>query len=192
MPELQFNHDFEFEYGKITRVTPGIRRIVARNPGPFTGPGTSTYVIGTGEVCVLDPGPMLPDHIDALLEGLIDEQISHILVTHTHIDHSPASRLLKARTGAPVFAFGAHSMHSAGDLEGGVDREFLPDFELVDGEHIGGADWQLEAIHTPGHCSNHLCFAMIGSDALFCGDHLMAWATTIILPPRRQRSGLPQ
>ena len=183
MSELQFNHNFEFEYGVMTQVAPGIRRIVARNPGPFTGPGTSTYVIGSGEVAVLDPGPMLPDHIDDLLNGLRNEHISHILVTHTHIDHSPASRLLKARTGAPIFAFGPHSALSAGDLEGGVDREFVPDFELMDGERIDGAEWQIDVIHTPGHCSNHICFAMIGNDALFCGDHLMAWATTVILPP---------
>ncbi|MGI9315816.1 MAG: MBL fold metallo-hydrolase, partial [bacterium] len=88
MPDIQFNHDFEFEYGEITRVAPGIRRVVAQNPGPFTGPGTSTYIIGSGEVCVLDPGPMLPLHVEAILSGLEGEQISHILVTHTHVDHS--------------------------------------------------------------------------------------------------------
>ncbi|MGI9316793.1 MAG: MBL fold metallo-hydrolase, partial [bacterium] len=107
----------------------------------------------------------------------------HILVTHTHVDHSPASRLLKQRSGAPIFAFAPHSKHSAGALEGGVDREFEPDFELEDEEIISGSDWELEAIHTPGHCANHLCFGMPAADALFCGDHLMAWATTVILPP---------
>lgn len=181
--EIEFNHEFDFEYGVITKVAPNIRRIVARNPGPFTGPGTSTFIIGNDEVCVLDPGPMLPDHVDAIVEGLRDEKVSQILVTHTHIDHSPASRLLKHQTGAPIFAFGAHSKHTAGALEGGVDRKFEPDFELEDGERITGLDWELEAIHTPGHCSNHLCFSMKSSDVLFCGDHLMAWATTVILPP---------
>lgn len=183
MCDIEFNHDFNFDYGAVVQVAPGIRRVVARNPGPFTGPGTSTYIIGCGEVCVLDPGPMLPAHVDAILEGLKNEQVSHIVVTHTHVDHSPASRLLRQRTGAPVFAFAPHSKHSAGALEGGVDRDFEPDFNLEDGELITGADWQLETIHTPGHCANHLCFGMAESDVLFCGDHLMAWATTVIVPP---------
>ena len=183
MCDIEFNHDFNFDYGAVVQVAPGIRRVVARNPGPFTGPGTSTYIIGCGEVCVLDPGPMLPAHVDAILEGLKNEQVSHIVVTHTHVDHSPASRLLRQRTGAPAFAFAPHSKHSAGALEGGVDRDFEPDFNLEDGELITGGNWQLETIHTPGHCANHLCFGMAESDVLFCGDHLMAWATTVIVPP---------
>lgn len=183
MGDIEFNHRFEFEYGRLEPVAPGIRRIVARNPGPFTGPGTGTYVIGEGEVAVIDPGPMLPDHVDGLLRGLGDESVSHILVTHTHVDHSPASRLLRQRTGAPVFAYGPHAEDSAGDLEGGVDRSFEPDFLVGDGEIIEGAGWNVEAVHTPGHCSNHLCFAWPGADALFCGDHIMAWATPVIIPP---------
>ncbi len=183
MDDIAFNHHFEFSYGRLESVAPGIRRIVARNPGPFTGPGTGTYVIGEGEVGVIDPGPMLPDHVDALLKGLADESISHILVTHTHVDHSPASRLLRQRTGAPVFAFGPHAEDSAGDLEGGVDRSFEPDFTLDDHERIEGEGWTLETIHTPGHCSNHICFAWPAQGALFCGDHIMAWATPVIIPP---------
>ena len=183
MTGIPFNHEFEFRYGIVEPVTDGIRRIVARNPGPFTGPGTGTYIIGRGEVAVIDPGPMLPDHVDALLAGLGEETVSHILVTHTHADHSPAARLLRQRTGAPVFAFGPHAKDSAGELEGGVDREFVPDFLLDDGEVVPGDGWSLEVIHTPGHCSNHICFAWPGAGALFCGDHIMAWSTPVIIPP---------
>lgn len=183
MTGIPFNHEFEFRYGIIEPVTDGIRRIVARNPGPFTGPGTGTYIIGRGEVAVIDPGPMLPDHVDALLAGLGEETVSHILVTHTHADHSPAARLLRQRTGAPVFAFGPHARDSAGELEGGVDREFVPDFLLDDGDEVPGDGWSLEVIHTPGHCSNHICFAWPGAGALFCGDHIMAWSTPVIIPP---------
>ncbi len=183
MTGIPFNHEFEFRYGIVEPVTDGIRRIVARNPGPFTGPGTGTYIIGRGEVAVIDPGPMLPDHVDALLAGLGEETVSHILVTHTHADHSPAARLLRQRTGAPVLAFGPHAKESAGELEGGVDREFVPDFLLDDGEVVPGDGWSLEVIHTPGHCSNHICFAWAGAGALFCGDHIMAWSTPVIIPP---------
>ena len=183
MTGIPFNHEFEFRYGIVEPVTDGIRRIVARNPGPFTGPGTGTYIIGRGEVAVIDPGPMLPDHVDDLLAGLGEETVSHILVTHTHADHSPAARLLRQRTGAPVFAFGPHARDSAGELEGGVDREFVPDFLLDDGEVVPGDGWSLEVIHTPGHCSNHICFAWAGAGALFCGDHIMAWSTPVIIPP---------
>ncbi len=183
MTEISFNHDFTFRYGEMEAVAPGIRRVVARNPGPFTGPGTGTYIIGEGEVAVIDPGPMLPDHVDAIISGLGAERVSHILVTHTHVDHSPASRLLRERTGAATFSFGPHAASSAGDLEGGVDRDFEPDFTVAGGEQIHGNGWSVEAVHTPGHCSNHICFACPELDALFCGDHVMAWATPVIIPP---------
>ncbi len=183
MEPMPFQTDFSPRYGELVEVAPNIRRIVARNPGPFTGPGTGTYIVGTGEVAVIDPGPMMPEHVDAMLHGLKDEHISHIVVTHTHTDHSPASRLLQQKTGAGIFAFGPHSQLHAGALEGGVDREFQPDFTISDGEAIEGETWRLEAIHTPGHCSNHLCFAMESANSLFCGDQLMAWATPVILPP---------
>ena len=181
--EIEFHHEFHFRYGVVERVAPLIRRVVARNPGPFTGPGTGTYIIGEGEVAVIDPGPMLPDHVDAILDGIPGETVSHILVTHTHVDHSPAARLLRDKTGAASFGSGPHAERSAGELEGGVDREFIPDFPLRHGETISGNGWTLEAIHTPGHCSNHLCFALPGESALFCGDHVMAWATPVIIPP---------
>jgi len=183
MSEIEFNHAFEFEYGIVTRVAPDIRRIVANNPGPFTGPGTSTYIVGDTEVAVIDPGPMLPDHIDALLEGLGDVHISHILITHTHADHSPASRLLQQRTGAATFGFGPHLQHSTDPLAHGADQDFVPDFVVSDDELINGNGWSMRAIHTPGHCANHLCFAFNQQNALFCGDQLMAWSTPVIIPP---------
>ncbi len=183
MEAIDFQTDFSPRYGELVEVAPGIRRIVANNPGPFTGPGTGTYIVGNGEVAVIDPGPMMPEHVEAILSGLKGEHVSHIIVTHTHTDHSPASRLLQQKTGAGIFAFGPHADLDAGALEGGVDRDFKPDFTVVDSEVIEGKDWQLQAIHTPGHCSNHLCFAISEADALFCGDQLMAWATPVILPP---------
>ena len=183
MKAITFQTDFSPRYGELVDVATGIRRIVADNPGPFTGPGTGTYIVGYGEVAVIDPGPMMPEHVEAILTGLKGEHISHIIVTHTHTDHSPASRLLQQTTGAGIFAFGPHSALNAGALEGGVDRDFKPDFTVADSEVIAGKGWKLQAIHTPGHCSNHLCFAMSEADALFCGDQLMAWATPVILPP---------
>ncbi len=183
MTAIEFDHEFEPRYGILTRLGPRIRRVVANNPGPFTGPGTSTYILGNEDVAVIDPGPMLPGHVDAILRGLGSERISHIIVTHTHSDHSPAARLLAQRTGAPTFGFGPHSRETAGALEGGADLEFEPDFVIEDQEQITGADWQLEAIHTPGHCSNHLCFALEPDQVMFCGDQLMAWSTTVIMPP---------
>ncbi len=183
MARIAFDPRFEFTYGRLEPVCHHLRRIVARNPGPFTGPGTGTYVIGQGNVAVIDPGPMLPDHIDALLAGLGGETISHILVTHTHMDHSSAARLLQQHTGAPILAYHTQATASPGDLEGGVDRDFRPDFPIQDGEIIQGDGWTLEAIYTPGHCSNHLCFAWLEGSGLFCGDHVMAWATPVIIPP---------
>jgi glyoxylase-like metal-dependent hydrolase (beta-lactamase superfamily II) len=176
------NLDFTCDYRKLEAVGPGIRRIVAENPGPFTFLGTGTYVVGQGEVAVIDPGPELPEHVDALLEQLGQERVSHILVTHTHRDHSPAARLLQARTGAPTYGFGPHG---GGDheVEAGADLDFEPDIAIADGAVLEGSGWRLEALHTPGHTSNHLCFAFPRERALFCGDHVMGWSTTVIQPP---------
>ena len=183
MSDIQFNTEFEFEYGRCDLLSKGIRRVVARNPSPFTFHGTGTYIIGEGEVAVIDPGPALPDHIEGILQATKGETISHILITHTHADHSPGARLLKAKCDAVVLGFGPHARETAGALEGGVDRDFVPDFSIKDGEIISMDSWSLEAILTPGHCSNHLCFADTERDVIFCGDQLMAWSTTVILPP---------
>jgi glyoxylase-like metal-dependent hydrolase (beta-lactamase superfamily II) len=184
---VQFVRDMTFEYAVAEPVAPGLRRVVARNPGSFTFHGTGTYIVGRGEVAVIDPGPDLADHVEALLAAVTGETISHIVVTHTHLDHSPASRPLKAATGAPIYGFGPHG-GGHGDalgarVEEGVDIDFRPDHRVRHGDVVAGAGWTLEAIHTPGHMSNHLCFAYREADALFTGDHVMGWSTTVVVPP---------
>ena len=177
------------QYGIAASWGTGIRRVLAQNPGPFTGTGTGTFIIGTGEVAVIDPGPALPQHIDNILDALDPEEtVTHILITHTHADHSPGAALLKARTGAATFGFGPHGgtigSHTETDrMEAGVDRSFIPDFSIEDGEILRSDNWEIQALHTPGHCSNHVCYAYLDQASLFCGDHLMAWSTTVILPP---------
>jgi glyoxylase-like metal-dependent hydrolase (beta-lactamase superfamily II) len=176
------DRSFTCDYGVIEPVSPLIRRIVAHNPGPFTFLGTGTYVIGRGQVAVIDPGPAEPAHVDALLAALAGETVSDILITHTHIDHSPAAAALKAATGALCLGFGPHG--AVGETgEAGADLAFVPDRRLADGEIVEGPGWRLEALHTPGHASNHLCFALAEERALFSGDHVMGWSTTVIVPP---------
>jgi glyoxylase-like metal-dependent hydrolase (beta-lactamase superfamily II) len=141
--------------------------------------------VGQGEVAVIDPGPDLEEHVEALLAGLAGEQVTHILVTHTHRDHSPAARALQAATGAPSFGFGPHAGGQRGDpaVEEGGDWDFVPDRTVRDGERIAGKGWVFEAVHTPGHTSNHLCFALPEMGVLFSGDHVMGWSTSVIAPP---------
>jgi glyoxylase-like metal-dependent hydrolase (beta-lactamase superfamily II) len=183
--EIPFRREFSFEYGRLERMAPGIRRIVARNPSPFTFRGTGTYVVGDGEVAVIDPGPDLDEHIVALLAGLSGEQVTHILITHTHNDHSPAAAALKAATGAPSYGFGPHAGGKRGDpaVEEGGDWDFTPDVTVHDRDTIAGSGWRFEAVHTPGHTSNHLCFALPDQGILFSGDHVMGWSTSVIAPP---------
>jgi len=184
--EIPYRRELEFSYGELTQVAPGIRRIIAENPSPFTLYGTGTYVLGSGEVAVIDPGPADPTHIQALIDGLGDERISHILVTHTHMDHSPGAELLAQHTDASTYAFGPHG---AGKLQEGVpveeggDMEFEPDHEVRHGDVIEGGDWSAECVYTPGHTSNHMCFQLREQRALFTGDHVMGWSTSIISPP---------
>jgi glyoxylase-like metal-dependent hydrolase (beta-lactamase superfamily II) len=173
---------FTCSYGMLDPVTPLIRRIVARNPGPFTFRGTGTYVVGRGKVAVIDPGPALAEHVEALLAALRGETVTHILVTHTHRDHSPAAAALKAATGAPTFGFGPHGVIGEA-VEAGADLAFAPDQALRDCDVVEGPGWRLAAVHTPGHTSNHLCFALAEEHALFSGDHVMGWSTTVISPP---------
>lgn len=184
---IPFRRDMSFEYGRLEEVAPGLRRIMARNPSSFTFHGTGTYVVGHGKVAVIDPGPDDAEHIGALLAGLGGETVSHILVTHTHTDHSPGAAPLKAATGAPTLAFGPHGAgrreaHGQQAVQGG-DLDFSPDIRLGHGETIAGDGWTLEAVHTPGHTSNHLCFAWRETGALFSGDHVMGWSTSVIMPP---------
>jgi len=139
----------------------------------------ATFIVGNREVAVIDPGPASRAHVDAIVAGLSAETVTHIIATHTHADHSPGCALLQESTGAPTYGFGAHA-----DVEStGADRDFVPDRRLGDGDSIAGLDWRLRAVHTPGHCANHICLALPEENTLFCGDQLMAWATTAVLPP---------
>ena len=186
MRELHFGRNFSCEYGAIEQVAPGIRRVTARNPSKFTFKGTGTYILGTGKVAVIDAGPDLPDHVEALLGALDGEVITHQLITHTHTDHSPAAARVKERTGAPTFGFGPHGSGRFADGstgEAGGDMAFVPDHTVAHGDIIEAAGYRIECVHTPGHTSNHICYALAGDGALFTGDHVMGWSTTVVSPP---------
>ena len=183
---IAFNRKLDFEYGRLQQLAPGLRRIVARNPSPFTWHGTGTYVIGEGNVAIVDPGPDLAEHVDALLAALAGETITHLLVTHTHRDHSPACRPVQDATGARSYGFGRHGsgrIDTGVQVEEGADNDFVPDVVLADGDVVEGDGWSVECVHTPGHTSNHMCYQWREQKALFCGDHVMGWSTTIISPP---------
>lgn len=170
--------------GLIEQLDPLVRRVLAPNPSPFTFSGTQTYIVGSGEVAVIDPGPDLPEHCETLLEALGDERVVAILCTHTHRDHSPASRMLRAATGAPIVGCAPLALDDDGPrADVAFDRDYQPDRILADGERVNGEGWTIEAIATPGHTSNHLCFALHENRALFTGDHVMAWSTTVVSPP---------
>jgi len=183
---IPFVRDLAFEYGRCDQVSPLIRRVIARNPGPFTFTGTGVYIVGRGEVAVIDPGPDLPDHFEALKAALTGEVVTHVLVTHHHLDHSPLAHPLAKRFGAKVYGRAAPADHgeaAAPGLEEGSDSRFRPDVEIEDGDLFCGPGWTLEAVTTPGHTSNHVCFALKEENALFSGDHIMGWSTTVITPP---------
>ena len=169
----------------MTQVSPMVRRLVAPNPSPFTFNGTCTYIVGEGRVAIVDPGPDDDSHLSALLAAVDGERVETILITHTHRDHSPGARKLRAATGAPVVGaapFMARGDGSAG-LDSAHDRDYAPDAVLADGERLEGAGFTIEALATPGHCSNHLCFALLEEGALISGDHVMAWSTSVVAPP---------
>lgn len=168
----------------LDQVAPGVRRLLAANPSPFTFTGTQTYVVGQGEVAVIDPGPDEPGHVDRLLAALGQEKVAAILVTHTHRDHSPASRPLAAATGAPIIGCAPLAIPDDGPrADASFDFDYAPDLVLADGGRVAGDDWTLEAVATPGHTSNHLCFGWPERGALFTGDHVMGWSTTVVSPP---------
>ncbi len=184
--DIPFHRQLEFSYGAAETIAPGIRRVIAENPSPFTLYGTGTYILGSGSVAVIDPGPADEAHIEAILQAVEGETISHVLVTHTHMDHSPGCRILRQHCDAPTYAYGPHG---AGKLEQGVpveeggDMEFQPDELVRHGDVIEGGDWSVECVYTPGHTSNHMCFQLREQKALFTGDHVMGWSTSIISPP---------
>ena len=187
--EIPFNKSLDLKPDTVDEVAPGIRRILADNPGPFTFTGTMTYIVGHGDVAIVDPGPADEAHIGAVLDAVKNENVTHIFVTHTHRDHSPAVPAIKRATGATVYAEGPHRAarplhigeHNPLDASG--DREFMPDVALHDGDIVKGNGWTIEAVATPGHTANHMAFAFRERNALFAGDHVMGWATSIVAPP---------
>lgn len=228
MASPQFNLDHEIEYGSVDQLSPLVRRVTAKNPSRFTFKGTGTYIIGHDRVAIVDPGPVDDKHVDALLAAIDGETVTHLLITHTHGDHSPASSVLQQHIDAPTWAFGPHPLprpsddgagdgngdrDGAGDDEQGFgfdpidededaeqdgtaesaedgykadhahDWDFAPDNVVAHGDIIDGHNWSVEALHTPGHISNHLCFALQQEQSVFTGDHVMGWSTTIIPPP---------
>lgn len=178
-----------FEYGRADAVSPLIRRVIANNPGPFTYTGTGTYIVGGGEpgagVAVIDPGPLDDAHLAALLAAVEGQTVSHVLVTHTHRDHAPLARPFAQAVGAPVLAASppARTVHASESLDEDHDETFSPDIVLTGGERMQGDGWVIEAMATPGHASNHMAFALLEENALFSGDHVMGWSTTIVAPP---------
>ena len=204
----------DFDYGTSEQVSPLIRRVICKNPTPFTYKGTGTYLVGQGDVAVIDPGPPLESHLDDILSALEPgEVVTHAFITHTHSDHSPLTRQLKERTGAISYGFGPHGAVREDDPDDrvdfsayiseqeqeqyrkeydelpeelkkeGADTEFSPDVFLRDGDIVSGSNWTIRSIHTPGHCSNHLCFELVEEACLFSGDHVMGWATSVVGPP---------
>jgi glyoxylase-like metal-dependent hydrolase (beta-lactamase superfamily II) len=185
---IPYVRDIQFEYGACDQVSPLIRRVMANNPGPFTFTGTGTYIVGRGEVAVIDPGPDLPEHLEAILAAVAGERITHILITHHHSDHSPLAGPLKAATGAPIYGCAVAHPHvedpDAPRMEAGHDDDFRPDISLCGGGgEVSGPGWTMEAIATPGHTSNHICYALKEENACLTGDHIMGWSTTVITPP---------
>jgi glyoxylase-like metal-dependent hydrolase (beta-lactamase superfamily II) len=206
---IPFVRDLTIDYGRCDQVSPLIRRVVARNPSKFTYLGTGTYLVGRGEVAVIDPGPALDAHVAAIVAALEPtERITHVVITHTHSDHSPGAALLRSLgIDAPTYGFGPHGLVAPDDaddvvvfgdpeadgsersdkpvdeLREGADTDFVPAVRLGQGDVLHGDGWHLQAVHTPGHTSNHVCFALPEERALFTGDHVMGWSTTVIGPP---------
>jgi glyoxylase-like metal-dependent hydrolase (beta-lactamase superfamily II) len=187
--DIPFDRTFDLPPGQVEEIRPGLRRLLCDNPSPFTFKGTVTYIVGRGRVAIIDPGPDDPRHIASLLQAVRGETVTHIFVTHTHRDHSPAVPAIKAATGATVLAEGPHRparpLHigEVNRLEASGDTDFRPDVALPDGEIVAGAGWTLEAVATPGHTANHMAFAYKEAEILFSGDHVMAWSTSIVAPP---------
>ena len=187
--DIPFDKTLDLSPGRVEEVMPGVRRLLCNNPSPFTFKGTISYIVGRGRLAIIDPGPDDANHVAALLAAVRGETVTHIFVTHTHRDHSPAVPRIKAATGATVLAQGPHrparplNVGEAPRLDASNDLDFRPDRALVDGEIISGSGWTIEAIATPGHTANHMVFALKEANLLFSGDHVMAWSTPVVAPP---------
>jgi glyoxylase-like metal-dependent hydrolase (beta-lactamase superfamily II) len=179
---MEFDRSLEAPYGEAVRLSPLVTRLLADNPGPYTFRGTGVHIVGAGSrVAVIDPGPVQPDHLAALKRVLGGRGVSHILITHTHADHSPAAAALQEWSGAQTYAFGPHA--GDGSAEEAVDRDFFPDVLVKDGESIAGDGFTIGCLHTPGHTANHMCYALAEEAALFSGDTVMGWSTSVVAPP---------
>ena len=186
--DLTFDRDLDAPAGTVQQISPLLRRVVCDNPGPFTFTGTCTYIIGRGQVSIVDPGPADARHVAALLKAVEGETIANILVTHTHRDHSPAAAMVKAATGARILGCEPHvRMHfstgAANPMDASFDTDYAPDLVMRDGDGVTGPGYTVLAVTTPGHTSNHVCFALAEEKAVFTGDHVMAWSTSIVAPP---------
>lgn len=185
----RFVRDFDPRHGEAVRLSDLVTRVTAKNPGPFTFHGTNTYLVGRDELAVIDPGPDDPAHVEAVLAAIAGRPVVAILATHTHRDHSPAARPLAAATGAATYGEGPHrparalELGEINPLDASGDHDFRPDVVLGDGDRVSGEGWTLEAIATPGHTPNHLCFALAEEATIFTGDHVMGWSTSIVAPP---------
>ena len=187
--DVPFNRDFPLKPGVVEEVVPGVRRVLCNNPSPMTLSGTVSYIVGRGKVAIIDPGPDDEAHAKALLDAVRGETVTHILITHTHRDHSPNAARIKAATGAPTYAEGVHRASrpyyesETMSTEAGADRDFKPDIVVRDGEIINGDGWSLEVVATPGHTANHIAFAWPERKLIFVGDHVMGWSTSVVMPP---------
>lgn len=175
----------DLPYGRAEAIAPHVRRVLARNPSHFSYTGTQTYLVGSGhEIAVIDPGPDDADHVRAVFDAVGDARIAAICCTHTHFDHSPAAAMLADMTGARVIGCSPLALNDDGPrMDASFDQSYAPGAVMADGETIAGDGWTLTAVATPGHTSNHLCFALNGQEALFTGDHVMGWSTTVVSPP---------
>jgi glyoxylase-like metal-dependent hydrolase (beta-lactamase superfamily II) len=184
--QIPYVRSFDFAYGRADRLSPRVARVVCENPGPFTFTGTNSYLVGgeAGPLAVIDPGPEDDRHLQALLDAIGGRPVSHVLLTHTHRDHAPLAPALARAAGAPIAAAPPplHETHASGADEGDM-AGFVPDIVLGDGDVLSGPGWSLTAVATPGHASNHLCFALAEENALIAGDHVMGWSTTVVAPP---------
>jgi len=188
LAKIQFDREFDPQYGQVVEVSPLVQRVVCNNGGPFTFTGTGTYIVGKKTVAVIDPGPDDDAHLAALLSALDGRTVSHIIITHTHMDHSPLAARLQQATGAKTYGYGPHGagrVPNSGNaqLDAGGDLDFVPDVVISDGDVLSAGDWSLESVFTPGHTSNHMAFALKEENALFSGDHVMGWSTSVIAPP---------
>ena len=183
-----FKTTMQFTYGEPRELAPGVVRLVANNPSPFTFKGTNTYIVGTRSLALIDPGPADPAHLAAILKTIGTRRLTHIVITHTHRDHTDGLPALLAATGARTAGFGRRAANrgSKSTSPSGsefVDQDFVPDVPLADGQTLEGDGWAFEALHTPGHAPDHLCLALAGTGVLFSGDHVMGWNTSVVAPP---------